>query len=82
MRAERVTIVGQGIAGSMLAWACERAGQGFLIFDGGHAQAGRDGTDYILLVKPQFEVGREAVGAGGIVRDPVAHRGGIAAVAE
>lgn len=48
----------------------------------GLARAGRHGTDYILLVKPQFEVGREAVGAGGIVRDPVAHRGAIAAVAE
>ena len=39
MSAERVTIVGQGIAGSMLAWACERAGRDFVIFDGGHAQA-------------------------------------------
>jgi 23S rRNA (cytidine1920-2'-O)/16S rRNA (cytidine1409-2'-O)-methyltransferase len=28
--------------------------------------------DWIILVKPQFEVGRELVGAGGIVRDPAA----------
>lgn len=27
----------------------------------------------VLLVKPQFEVGREQVGKGGIVRDPVLH---------
>ncbi len=29
--------------------------------------------DWIILVKPQFEVGRALVGAGGIVRDPAAH---------
>lgn len=28
------------------------------------------GADFVLLVKPQFEVGRERVGAGGVVRDP------------
>lgn len=27
----------------------------------------------VILVKPQFEVGRERVGKGGIVRDPLAH---------
>ncbi len=30
--------------------------------------------DWIILVKPQFEVGRELVGKGGIVRNPAAHR--------
>jgi len=30
-------------------------------------------TDAIVLVKPQFEAGREHVGKGGIVRDPAAH---------
>ena len=29
--------------------------------------------DLVLLVKPQFEVGRERVGKGGVVRDPSAH---------
>jgi len=33
----------------------------------------RDG-DWIILVKPQFEAGRELVGKGGIVRDPAGHR--------
>jgi 23S rRNA (cytidine1920-2'-O)/16S rRNA (cytidine1409-2'-O)-methyltransferase len=28
------------------------------------------GGDLVLMVKPQFEVGRERVGAGGVVRDP------------
>jgi 23S rRNA (cytidine1920-2'-O)/16S rRNA (cytidine1409-2'-O)-methyltransferase len=29
--------------------------------------------DLIVLVKPQFEVGREDLGTGGIVRDPALH---------
>ena len=33
-----------------------------------------NGGDWIILVKPQFEVGRELVGKGGIVRDTNAHR--------
>ena len=34
----------------------------------------RSGHDLIVLVKPQFEVGRELVGKGGIVRDPAAQQ--------
>jgi 23S rRNA (cytidine1920-2'-O)/16S rRNA (cytidine1409-2'-O)-methyltransferase len=30
---------------------------------------GEDESDWILLVKPQFEAGRDRVGKGGIVRD-------------
>ncbi len=30
--------------------------------------------DWVVLVKPQFEVGRDLVGKGGIVRDKEAHR--------
>ena len=30
--------------------------------------------DWIVLIKPQFEVGREQVGKGGIVRDPALHQ--------
>jgi 23S rRNA (cytidine1920-2'-O)/16S rRNA (cytidine1409-2'-O)-methyltransferase len=30
--------------------------------------------DVVILVKPQFEAGREHVGKGGIVRDPAAHQ--------
>lgn len=45
------------------------------------ARAGRAGTEYVVLVKPQFEVGRAAVGSGGIVRDDVAREGAVAAVA-
>lgn len=32
----------------------------------------RQGKQIVVLVKPQFEVGRERVGKGGIVRDPAA----------
>ncbi len=37
---------------------------------GALAGLGAPGTDYVLLVKPQFEVGKEHVGRGGLVRDP------------
>jgi 23S rRNA (cytidine1920-2'-O)/16S rRNA (cytidine1409-2'-O)-methyltransferase len=30
----------------------------------------KDDADQLLMVKPQFEVGRERLGAGGVVRDP------------
>jgi len=33
--------------------------------------------DLVVLVKPQFEVGRERVGKGGVVRDPDAHRAAL-----
>jgi len=33
-----------------------------------------DGGELVCLIKPQFEVGREDVGKGGIVRDPALHR--------
>ncbi len=32
------------------------------------------GAEAVLLVKPQFEAGRDDVGAGGIVRNPAVHR--------
>ena len=40
----------------------------------------RDG-DLALLVKPQFEVGRERVGKGGVVRDPALRAEAVNAVA-
>ena len=33
-----------------------------------------DGSDFICLIKPQFEVGREHIGKGGIVKDETARR--------
>jgi 23S rRNA (cytidine1920-2'-O)/16S rRNA (cytidine1409-2'-O)-methyltransferase len=38
-------------------------------------------TEAVVLVKPQFEAGREHVGKGGIVRDPEAHKLAIDRVA-
>jgi 23S rRNA (cytidine1920-2'-O)/16S rRNA (cytidine1409-2'-O)-methyltransferase len=39
-------------------------------------------TEAIILVKPQFEAGRENIGKGGIVRDPEAHQLAIDRVAD
>ena len=39
-------------------------------------------TEAVILVKPQFEAGREYVGKGGIVRDPEAHQLAIDKVAD
>ncbi len=30
-------------------------------------------AEYLLMVKPQFEIGRESLGSGGVVRDPQDH---------
>jgi 23S rRNA (cytidine1920-2'-O)/16S rRNA (cytidine1409-2'-O)-methyltransferase len=38
--------------------------------------------DVLAMVKPQFEVGRAAVGKGGVVRDPELRRGALLAVGE
>lgn len=42
----------------------------------------REGGDLVALVKPQFEAGREQVGAGGIVRDAAVRASTVVAVAE
>ena len=38
-------------------------------------------ADFVLLVKPQFEVGRGRVGRGGVVRDPGLRAEAVSAVA-
>ena len=38
--------------------------------------------DCLAMVKPQFEVGRERLGKGGVVRDPELRRSAVASVAE
>lgn len=45
---------------------------------GALASLGGNAATWVLLVKPQFEVGREEVGRGGIVRDPMLQRRAIA----
>src|ERR1700733_771326 len=39
------------------------------------------GADLVLMVKPQFEVGKGKVGAGGVVRDPALREAAVVAVA-
>ncbi len=38
-------------------------------------------ADLLLMVKPQFEVGREALGSGGVVREPALREAAVLAVA-
>jgi 23S rRNA (cytidine1920-2'-O)/16S rRNA (cytidine1409-2'-O)-methyltransferase len=40
------------------------------------------GGDLVLMVKPQFEVGKDRVGKGGVVRDPALRAAAVAAVAD
>lgn len=40
----------------------------------------QSGADALVLVKPQFEVGRHQVGKGGVVRDPALHQEALAKV--
>jgi 23S rRNA (cytidine1920-2'-O)/16S rRNA (cytidine1409-2'-O)-methyltransferase len=37
-------------------------------------------AEFLLMVKPQFEVGRERLPSGGVVRDPAARAGAVEAV--
>ncbi|MDN6428525.1 MAG: TlyA family RNA methyltransferase [Propionibacterium sp.] len=39
-------------------------------------------ADFLLMVKPQFEIGRERLGHGGVVRDPAQHVETVEAVAD
>ena len=41
-----------------------------------------EGGDLVLMVKPQFEVGRSRVGKGGVVRDPALRAEAVTMVAE
>lgn len=41
-----------------------------------------DDADFVLMVKPQFEVGRDAIGKGGVVRDPALWVESMRAVAD
>ncbi len=43
---------------------------------------GQGGKPFLVLVKPQFEVGKGEVGKGGVVRDEAKRRGAVAKVAE
>jgi 23S rRNA (cytidine1920-2'-O)/16S rRNA (cytidine1409-2'-O)-methyltransferase len=45
-----------------------------------HACATAD-ADYVMMVKPQFEVGKDHVGAGGVVRDPALRADAVRGVA-
>jgi 23S rRNA (cytidine1920-2'-O)/16S rRNA (cytidine1409-2'-O)-methyltransferase len=46
------------------------------------AAVSKPDADFVLMVKPQFEVGRERLGAGGVVRDPVLRKAAVLDVAE
>jgi 23S rRNA (cytidine1920-2'-O)/16S rRNA (cytidine1409-2'-O)-methyltransferase len=46
------------------------------------AACAKPDADFIVLVKPQFEVGKGRVGSGGVVRDPELRAGAVVAVAQ
>ena len=52
------------------------------VLDAGFAASHATIREVITLIKPQFEVGRAAVGKGGIVRDEQAQRSAVAKVRE
>lgn len=46
------------------------------------AAVSKSDADFVVMVKPQFEVGREKLGAGGVVRDPALRKAAVLDVAE
>jgi 23S rRNA (cytidine1920-2'-O)/16S rRNA (cytidine1409-2'-O)-methyltransferase len=42
----------------------------------------KSSADFLVMVKPQFEVGREKLGAGGVVRDPALRKVAVQEVAD
>lgn len=42
----------------------------------------RPGGEMLMLIKPQFEVGKEALGKNGVVREPALHASAVEGVAE
>lgn len=42
----------------------------------------KSSADFLVMVKPQFEVGREKLGAGGVVRDPELRKAAVQEVAD
>ena len=42
----------------------------------------KDEADFLIMVKPQFEVGKEKLGAGGVVRDAALRKVAVTAVAD
>ena len=46
------------------------------------AAVSKPDANFVVMVKPQFEVGRERLGAGGVVRDPALRMSAVREVAE
>jgi 23S rRNA (cytidine1920-2'-O)/16S rRNA (cytidine1409-2'-O)-methyltransferase len=46
------------------------------------AAVSKPDADFVVMVKPQFEVGREKLGAGGVVRDPALRKAAVIEVAD
>ena len=42
----------------------------------------KDEAEFLVMVKPQFEVGKDKLGAGGVVRDAALRKEAVAAVAD
>lgn len=52
------------------------------VFEAGFAASHANAREMVILIKPQFEAGRESVGKGGIVRDEQARQRAVVKVRE
>src|SRR5487761_1041272 len=77
LRAGAAHVVAVDVGYGQLAWVL----RGDPMVTALESCAGPD-ADFVLLVKPQFEVGKGRVGPGGVVRDPRLRAGAVAGVAD
>jgi 23S rRNA (cytidine1920-2'-O)/16S rRNA (cytidine1409-2'-O)-methyltransferase len=75
------TVSAEGLGGPFSVVVVDLSFISLCVVAGSLAALASDGADLVILIKPQFEVGRAGLGHGGIVRDPaVRSRAVLAAI--